>query len=53
MLKHLGIDVSQAVEDRTRDGYHNRITRDDLCNVTEVRRVTPSVNGSREKLNRP
>ena len=52
MLKHLGIDVYKAVEDRTRDGHHHRITSEDSYNVTEARRVTASVSGYRESVSR-
>eukprot|EP00903_Cladosiphon_okamuranus_P022221 g20436.t1 len=55
MLKHHGIDVykdvedrtreshdvCKAVADRTRDSHVDRITSEDTCNVTEIRRVTP------------
>eukprot|EP00903_Cladosiphon_okamuranus_P012579 g11776.t1 len=62
MLKHLGIDVYEDVEDRTRDSHDvfkavadrtrdshvDRITSEDTCHATEIRRVTPCVSGSRE-----
>lgn len=44
MLKHLGIDVYEAVGERARVGNINRVvTGVDSCNVIAARRVPPTV----------